>query len=85
MYVCTVCFVWIPFCNRIIENKRNNTKKKYFMEDGFKKERLLWHWAWCDVNLKRPILTAVGPANDKHQAPTNGLKLYARAVTKSEA
>ena len=27
----------------------------------------------------------VGPANDKHQAPTNGLKLYLRTVIKPEA
>ena len=27
----------------------------------------------------------VGPAKDKHQAPTNGLKLYVKAVFKSEA
>ena len=26
----------------------------------------------------------MGPVNDKHQAPTNGLKLYDRAVIKSE-
>ena len=30
-------------------------------------------------------LTTVGEANNKHQAPTNGLKLYVRAVIKSEA
>ena len=33
-------------------------------------------------NLK---LATVGPAKDKHQAPTNGLKLYVRAVIESEA
>ena len=27
----------------------------------------------------------VDPAKDKHQAPTNGLKLYVRVVIKSEA
>ena len=27
----------------------------------------------------------MGQANDRHQAPTNGIKLYVRAVTKSEA
>ena len=32
-------------------------------------------------NLK---LRYVGPANDKHQAPTNGLKLYVSAVIDSE-
>ena len=26
-----------------------------------------------------------GPANDKHQGPTNGLKLYVKAVIESEA
>ena len=26
-----------------------------------------------------------GPVKDKHQAPTNGLKLYVRAVIESEA
>ena len=30
-------------------------------------------------------LATVGLANDKHQAPTNGLKLYVRTVIKSEA
>ena len=33
-------------------------------------------------NLK---FATVGPATDKHQAPTHGLKLYVRAVIESEA
>ena len=33
-------------------------------------------------NLK---LSYGGPANDKHQALTNGLKLYVRVIIKSEA
>ena len=35
-------------------------------------------------NLKLSHVT-VGPANDKHQAPTHRLKLYVRAVIESEA
>ena len=30
-HVCMNCmYGWIPFCNRIIENKRNKTKKKNY-------------------------------------------------------
>ena len=35
-------------------------------------------------NLKLSQAT-VGPATDKHQAPTNRLKLYVKAVIESEA
>ena len=34
------------------------------------------------IELKK---IAVGPATDKHQAPTHGLKLYVRAIIESEA
>ena len=32
-----------------------------------------------------PSWATVNPTKDKHQAPTNGLKLYVRAVIESEA
>ena len=45
--------------------------------------------SWENSLFLTPVLLPKNPfidmANDKHQAPTNGLKLYARAVVKSGA
>ena len=38
--------------------------------------------SYCQVEFWS---TAVGPANEKHQTSTNGLKLYVRDVIESEA
>ena len=35
--------------------------------------------------IVRAIEATLGPATDKHQAPTHRLKLYVRAVIESEA
>ena len=37
------------------------------------------------VRAKEKLKLSYGGPSDKHQAPINGLKLYARAVIKSEA
>ena len=42
--------------------------------------------SWLTDSLKKTSSWAtVGPATDKHQAPTHLLKLYVRAVIESEA
>ena len=35
--------------------------------------------------MKTSSWAMVGPVKDKHQAPTNGLKLYVKDVVESEA
>ena len=37
------------------------------------------------VRAKENLMAMVGPATDKHQAPTHQLKLYVRAVIETEA
>ena len=42
-------------------------------------------WLTDSQSQRKPSWATVGPATDKHQAPTHRLKLYVRAVKESEA
>ena len=67
------------YCN--VSSQRNNQIKLTNYDD--KKERA--HDSQIVRAKETSTRVMVGPANDKHQAPTNGLKLYVRAIIKSEA
>ena len=59
-----------------------NTLIKLTLHDETKKRAHDSQIVRAKENLK---LSTVGPATDKHQAPTHRLKLYVRAVIESEA